>query len=82
MLGNLLKESGVVQRLSRAAENEIINIATLFLGLVVGSTMQASSFLTWDTLKILISGLVGICIGYSRRYYVWETLIHTFGAQN
>ena len=57
MLGNLLKESGVVQRLSRAAENEIINVSTLFLGLVVGSTMQASSFLTWDTLKILILGL-------------------------
>ena len=57
MLGNLLKESGVVQRLSRAAENEILNISTLFLGLVVGSTMQASSFLTLDTLKILILGL-------------------------
>jgi oxaloacetate decarboxylase beta subunit len=57
MLGNLLKESGVVQRLSRAAENEIINVSTLFLGLVIGSTMQAASFLTLDTLKILILGL-------------------------
>jgi oxaloacetate decarboxylase beta subunit len=57
MLGNLLKESGVVQRLSRAAENEIINVSTLFLGLVVGSMMQASSFLTWNTLKILTLGL-------------------------
>jgi sodium ion-translocating decarboxylase beta subunit len=57
MIGNLLKESGVVPRLSRSAENEIINISTLFLGLVIGSTMQASIFLTWDTLKILVLGL-------------------------
>jgi oxaloacetate decarboxylase beta subunit len=57
MLGNLLKESGVVQRLTHAAENEIINVSTLFLGLVVGSTMTAESFLKWSTLKILILGL-------------------------
>jgi len=57
MLGNLLKESGVVERLTRASENEIINISTLFLGLVVGSTMTAASFLKLDTLKILILGL-------------------------
>ncbi len=57
MLGNLLKESRVVERLSRASENEIINISTLFLGLVVGSTMTAVSFLKLDTLKILILGL-------------------------
>ncbi len=62
MLGNLLKESGVVQRLSRAAENEIINVSTLFLGLVVGSTMRASSFLTWDTMKILILGLFAFAL--------------------
>mgnify|MGYP000866156197 FL=1 len=58
MLGNLLKESRVVERLTRASENEIINISTLFLGLVVGSTMTAESFLKLDTLKILILGLV------------------------
>ncbi len=57
MLGNLLKESGVVQRLTHAAENEIINVSTLFLGLVVGSTMTADSFLKWSTLKILVLGL-------------------------
>ena len=44
MLGNLLKVSGVVDRLSKAAQNEIINIATLFLGLAIGSTMSAASF--------------------------------------
>ncbi len=58
MIGNLLKEAGVVPRLAHAAENEIINIATLFLGLVVGSMMTADSFLRWDTLKILALGLV------------------------
>ncbi len=57
MLGNLLKESRVVERLSRASENEIINVTTLFLGLVVGSTMTAASFLKLDTLKILVLGL-------------------------
>jgi oxaloacetate decarboxylase beta subunit len=57
MLGNLFKESGVVQRLASTSENEIINVSTLFLGLVVGSTMTAESFLQLDTLKILVLGL-------------------------
>lgn len=57
MLGNLLKMSGVVDRLSKAAENEIINIATLFLGLAIGSTMSAASFLNLDTGKIMVLGL-------------------------
>jgi oxaloacetate decarboxylase beta subunit len=58
MLGNLLKVSGVVDRLSKAAQNEIINIATLFLGLAVGSTMSASAFLRLDTLLIMLLGLL------------------------
>jgi oxaloacetate decarboxylase beta subunit len=58
MLGNLLRESMVVERLRKAAENEIINVATLFLGLVVGSTMSASSFLNLETLGILALGLL------------------------
>lgn len=58
MLGNLLKESGVVDRLNKAAQNEIINISTLFLGLTIGSTMSANSFLNWDTLGILVLGLI------------------------
>ncbi|MGC9347261.1 MAG: sodium ion-translocating decarboxylase subunit beta [Anaerolineae bacterium] len=62
MLGNLLKESGVVPRLAHASENEIINVSTLFLGLVVGSTMTAESFLQWDTLKILILGLFAFAL--------------------
>lgn len=57
MLGTLLKESGVVERLSKSSENEIINVSTLFLGLVVGSTMTAESFLKTETLVILLLGL-------------------------
>ncbi len=62
MLGNLLKVSGVVGRLSKAAENEIINIATLFLGLAVGSTMTASAFLNWATVQIMLLGLLAFAL--------------------
>jgi len=58
MLGNLLRESGVVARLSQSAQTEIINVATLFLGLTIGSTMSAASFLNWDTGRILLLGLL------------------------
>jgi oxaloacetate decarboxylase beta subunit len=58
MLGNLLRESRVVERLTGASENEITNIVTLFLGLAVGATMQAGSFLRVDTLFILGLGIV------------------------
>jgi sodium ion-translocating decarboxylase beta subunit len=62
MLGNLLRESGVVDRLRKAAENEIINVATLFLGLTVGATMSAESFLNWQTLGILGLGFVAFVL--------------------
>jgi oxaloacetate decarboxylase beta subunit len=58
MLGNLLRESGVVERLNKTAQNELINIATLFLGLTIGSTMTANSFLNTRTLAILALGLL------------------------
>jgi oxaloacetate decarboxylase beta subunit len=58
MLGNLLKESLVVERLSQSAQNEIANVSTLFLGLVIGSTMTAEAFLKPDTLYILFLGLI------------------------
>ena len=57
MLGNLLKESGVVPRLVATSSNEITNMSTLFLGLVIGSMMQASAFLKVETLYILLLGL-------------------------
>lgn len=62
MLGNLLKESGVVERLNHSAQNEIINIATLFLGLTIGATMTAESFLKLDTLFILALGLLAFIL--------------------
>ena len=58
MLGNLFRESGVVQRLSKTAENELINITTIFLGVAVGATMSADRFLRLDSIKIFILGLV------------------------
>ncbi len=58
MLGNLLRESGVVDRLNKAAQNEIANVATLFLGITIGSTMNAATFLQWETIMILVLGLL------------------------
>jgi sodium ion-translocating decarboxylase beta subunit len=62
MLGNLLRESGVVDRLNKSAQNEIINIATLFLGLTIGGTMTAESFLNLATLQILALGLLAFVL--------------------
>ncbi|MDX9831965.1 MAG: sodium ion-translocating decarboxylase subunit beta, partial [Anaerolineae bacterium] len=62
MLGNLLRESGVVDRLRKGAENEIINVSTLFLGLTVGATMTARSFLNWETLGIMALGLIAFIL--------------------
>jgi carboxybiotin decarboxylase len=62
MLGNLLKISGVVDRLSKSAQNEIINVATLFLGLAIGATMSAESFLNLATIKILGLGLIAFVL--------------------
>ena len=62
MIGNLLKISGVVDRLSKAAQNEIINISTLFLGLAIGATMNAKAFLNLDTGKIMLLGLIAFAL--------------------
>lgn len=62
MLGNLLRESGVVDRLRKSAENEIINVTTLFLGLTIGSTMSAVTFLRWDTLMVMGLGLLAFVL--------------------
>ncbi len=58
MLGNFLRESGVVERLNKASQNEIINIVTIFLGTSVGITMSGDSFLQVETLMILGMGIV------------------------
>lgn len=62
-LGNLMRECGVVDRLSKTAQNELINIVTIFLGLAVGSRLSAEMFLTTQTLGILGLGMVAFAIG-------------------
>ncbi len=57
MFGNLIRESGVLERLSKAAQNELANIVTLLLGITIGSTMTAAKFLQTDTILILLMGL-------------------------
>ncbi|MEE8164750.1 MAG: sodium ion-translocating decarboxylase subunit beta [Myxococcota bacterium] len=63
MFGNLLKECGVVERLASAAQNELINIVTILLGLAVGSKLAADKFLGAETLGILLLGLIAFAIG-------------------
>jgi oxaloacetate decarboxylase beta subunit len=62
MLGNLMKESGVVARLTKASENEIANVVTLFLGISIGATMAGGAFLRPQTLIILALGFLAICL--------------------
>ena len=63
MLGNLMKECGVVERLSKAAQNELNNIVVIFLGITVGATASASSFLNMQTIGILAVGIVAFGVG-------------------
>ena len=63
MLGNLWKESGVAERLCKTAQNELMNIVTIFLGISVGATATARSFLNLETLKIMLMGVVAFGIG-------------------
>ena len=63
MLGNLMKESGVCDRLVKTATNELMNIITIFLGVTVGATAVAQNFLKVDTLLIIALGLIAFCIG-------------------
>ena len=62
-LGNVLRESGVTERLSHAAQHEIINIVTIFLGLGVGSRLSAQTFLNWQTLGVLLLGAIAFALG-------------------
>lgn len=62
MLGNLMRESGVVERLKNASENEITNIVTLLLGLSIGATMEAAKFLRVETLMVLGLGFIAISL--------------------
>ena len=63
MLGNLMKECGVVDRLSKTVQNELMNIVVIFLGLTVGATATAEAFLNFRTLGILVLGVIAFCLG-------------------
>ena len=63
MLGNLAKECGVTERLSKTMQNELMNIVTIFLGVTVGATATASTFLKIETLEIIAMGIVAFAIG-------------------
>ena len=62
MLGNLFKESGVTERVSKTVQNELCNLVTIFLGVSVGATATADTFLSWNTLKIILLGVVAFGI--------------------
>ncbi len=63
MFGNLMKECGVVDRLSKTVQNELMNIVVIFLGTTVGATATAEAFLNWNTLAILALGIIAFCMG-------------------
>ena len=63
MLGNLMRECGVVERLSKTVQNELMNIVTIFLGISVGATATAENFLNWQTLAILALGIIAFGFG-------------------
>lgn len=63
MLGNLMRESGVVERLSKTVQNELMNITTIFLGISVGATATAASFLNIQTILILVIGIIAFSAG-------------------
>ena len=63
MLGNLMKESGAVDRLVKTAQNELMNIVTIFLGVTVGATAKAEYFLNGKTIAIIVLGLIAFCMG-------------------
>lgn len=63
MLGNLFRESGVVDRIFKTAQNELMNIVTIFLGVTVGATATGEVFLSVDTLKIILLGLIAFSLG-------------------
>jgi len=79
--GNLLRESGVVDRLSSTAQNELINIVTIFLGLSVGSKLSAEQFLSTETLGILLLGMVAFSIGTAGGVLMGKLMYRVTGGQ-
>ena len=79
--GNLLRECGVVDRLSSTAQNELINIVTIFLGLAVGSKLEADKFLSAETLGILMLGMVAFSIGTAAGLLMGKVMYRITGKQ-
>ena len=63
MLGNLFRESGVVRQLQETAANALMYIVVILLGTSVGATTSAEAFLNWDTIKIVVLGLIAFAFG-------------------
>ncbi|MGL4982049.1 MAG: sodium ion-translocating decarboxylase subunit beta [Treponemataceae bacterium] len=82
MFGNLLKESGVAERLSKTAQNEFINIVTILLGLAVGSKLAADKFLQLETLGILLLGLLAFAVGSAGGVLLAKLMNVLSGANN
>ncbi len=79
--GNLLRECGVVDRLSGTAQNELINIVTIFLGLAVGSKLAADKFLSAETLGILLLGMVAFSIGTAAGLLMGKVMYRVTGKE-
>lgn len=81
MLGNLFKESGVVDRLSKTAQNELCNIITIFLGFTVGATATASSFLNPQTIGIIVLGLIAFCFSTAGGLFLGDIMYWVTGGK-
>ncbi len=81
MFGNLLREAGVVERLSQTAQHELINIVTILLGLTVGSRLAADAFLTAETIGILVIGLVAFAVGTATGVLMGKAMHRLSGGQ-
>jgi oxaloacetate decarboxylase beta subunit len=81
MLGNLFRESGVVGRLSDTSQNAMINIVTIFLGTTVGATASAETFLTYQTISIILLGLAAFAIGTAGGVLFGVAMYYTSGGK-
>ncbi|MCR2043067.1 sodium ion-translocating decarboxylase subunit beta, partial [Anaerosalibacter massiliensis] len=81
MMGNLFRESGVVERLSQTAQNELVNIITIFLGVTVGATAKAQTFLSPDTIKIIVLGLIAFSLGTAAGVLFGKIMYKTSGGK-
>ena len=81
MLGNLMRESGVVDRISKTAQNELMNIVTIFLGVTVGATANAYNFLKPTTLLIICLGLIAFCFGTAGGVLLGKVMYYVTGGK-